>query len=152
MQIGENEEIQYYAPYGRQWKRSKIFLPSGQLITICNTLYDYTALLREAAGWDWEDQAIRSAIYNVHADKIDKIRQKIENAIGYDVQRAREKCLQKQDKKDNDIGEDALVLAAQRRREKPPGPNEGEAQNTEGKRKGAESKEAVDQISLFDLL
>lgn len=86
----------------------------GDLQVICNVMHDYAKLLDESVQY-YSD--LEAALYEIHARRCRKIQHKIEEAIGYQVEDALEKCKKKYSKK-VDIGEDALTLAARKRREK----------------------------------
>lgn len=58
---------------------------------------------------------IWKARYEYYLERIKKIREKIEIGIGYSTEEAIEKCNKRKPKKDDDIGEDALVMAMKNR-------------------------------------
>ena len=89
---------------------------------ICNVLHDYAQMLSESAAINI---GYAQASYIYHADRCRKIQAKIESQMGYSTEAAIEKCEKKHKYygqeplvKDNDIGEDALVLAMRQRNRK----------------------------------
>lgn len=54
--------------------------------------------------------------YELHIKRCLKIQKLISEQIGYDREAAIEKCRKKNHRKDEDVGEDAVVLAARRKR------------------------------------
>jgi len=93
-------------------------------------LYDYARLL-ELAVEQWDLQGFHKATYEIHAENCRRIAKKYADAIGYDYEKAIEKCRKKasRPKREEDIGEDALVLmqrrGAERKKEKPKPEAEG---------------------------
>lgn len=84
----------------------------GDIYKIVNMLMDYARLL-EMAVEQWGLQGFHRATYELHAEKCRQIAQKYAQGIGYDYQKAVKKCRKWQGKKrrDDGVGEDALVLA-----------------------------------------
>ncbi len=105
-------EIEYYTLDGQ---KPKIHMCPGDLQVICNVMHDYSALLEESLK---DKSGMEGAIYKIHSLRCKKIQRIIEQALGYDVEKTIEKCRKKRGKKEDDIGEDALILAARKRREK----------------------------------
>jgi 2-hydroxy-3-keto-5-methylthiopentenyl-1-phosphate phosphatase len=83
----------------------------GDLQIICNAMDDYAKQLEEFIA-DNEMHPVAVARYEIHADRCRKISNKIADQIGYDKAKALEKCMKRQEEKQDDIGEDALALAA----------------------------------------
>lgn len=101
-----NLRIKYYTLDGRQ---PELSMCPGDLIVICNILHDYASALEVFAN---EKEGYEKALYEYQADRCGKIRRKIEESLGYSVEKAIEKCAKKNGKKRKaDVGEDALVLA-----------------------------------------
>lgn len=117
----------------------EIKLPKGDLYVVCNVLYDYVDLLRVVS--ESQELEIHKELYKLHADRCEKIRHKIEHKIGYCVEKAIKKCKKKKDES-GDVGEDALVLAARKRKE-----SSQEPQKTE--EKAARKTEIDGQMSFF---
>lgn len=117
----------------------EIKLPKGDLYVICNVLYDYVDLLRVAS--ESQELEIHKELYKLHADRCEKIRHKIEHKLGYSVKKAIKNARKKKDES-GDVGEDALVLAARKRKE-----NSQEPQKTE--ERAARKTEIDGQMSLF---
>ena len=112
-------EIEYYTLDG---KKPVLHMAPGDLMIICNVLHDYAQMLSESAAINI---GYAQASYIYHADRCRKIQAKIESQMGYSTEAAIEKCEKKHKYygqeplvKDNDIGEDALVLAMRQRNRK----------------------------------
>ena len=60
----------------------------------------------------WELTGFHRATYEYHAEKLRKIADKLQAGIGYDYDKAVERCKKKQARKSHssDVGEDALLL------------------------------------------
>lgn len=145
MDIKKQEEngirIEYYMLDGR---RPEINMCPGDLVIICNVMHDYATLLESLVP---EKEGYEQAMYEYHAGRCRKIQHKIEDAMNYSVEQAIAKCQKKKGKKnDDDIGEDAMVLAARMRRKKPEKANEIK-QKTLGKQTKVETQ---NQINLFE--
>lgn len=85
----------------------------GDIILIINMLHDYIRMLDEIKADDlWYQSYYR--------DKFVKIADRLSEQIGYDYEKAVEKCRKKQQKKESssDIGEDGLALSVKRGLEK----------------------------------
>ena len=146
MDIKKQEEngirIEYYTLDGR---RPEIYMCPGDLVIICNVMHDYATLLESLVP---EKEGYEQAMYEYHAGRCRKIQHKIEDAMNYSVEQAIAKCQKKKGKKnDDDIGEDAMVLAARMRRKKPEKAN-GIKQKTLGKQTKVETQ---NQINLFEV-
>lgn len=87
----------------------------GDIYKIVNALMDYSRLL-ELAIEQWDLQGFHKATYEVHAEKCRTIANKYAAGIGYDYQRAVERCKRKMEKpvRDEGVGEDAIVLAVRK--------------------------------------
>ena len=107
----DSVRIEYYTLDGR---RPEIYMCPGDLIVICNVLHDYAAAMEvfaeEDPGWD-------QALFEYHAQRCRKIQKQIETSMGYNVEEAVEKCRRSMNRKrkDDDVGEDAFVLAVRAR-------------------------------------
>jgi len=123
----------------KRWSPCKIETCLGDIYKIVNMLYDYARLL-ELGIEQWDLQGFHKATYEIHAEKCRKIAKKYSDAIGYDYEKAVEKCRKKasRPKREDDIGEDALVLAQRKgsvRRKGKPKP-EAEGKNSKQERSG----------------
>lgn len=94
----------------------------GDVIVICNAMADYADLLMEYIRQS-DYEGYQKAFYEVHAERCRKISLKLQEQIGYDRDAAIEKCRAKrkyygQGSEDNndDVGEDAMVLAVRKSR------------------------------------
>lgn len=87
----------------------------GDICKIVNALRDYARMLRMTCD-EWGLRGFHRATYECHADALERISKKFQAGIGYDYDAAVEKCRRKAEKKrpENDIGEDAMVLAVRK--------------------------------------
>lgn len=110
--------IEYYTMEG---STKEISMCPGDLMYICNVLYDYGRIFEEFMqeannqGEEWKKYT-----YEYYLSRCRKIQKKIESSIGYSTEAAIDKCYKKQgkSKQDEDVGEDALVLAIKHARKK----------------------------------
>lgn len=89
----------------------------GDLYKICNVFYDYELIMREMHNIWGEEMRGNQIMYDVYADQLKRVREKIERTIGYSVEKALVECENKKARKhvkDDGIGEDAFVLAVKR--------------------------------------
>lgn len=96
----------------------------GDMIVICNAMIDYADLLMEFIQQS-NHEGYQKAFYAVHAERCRKISLKLQEQIGYDREAAIERCRAKKKYygmdgvgQNSDVGEDALVLAVKRARDK----------------------------------
>ena len=82
----------------------------GDICKIVNALRDYSRLLRMACD-EWALPAFQQAFFELHAEKLETISKKFQSGIGYDYDKALEKCQKKRRKHRDDIGDEALALA-----------------------------------------
>ena len=84
----------------------------GDIYKIVNVFMDYARLL-ELVNDEWGLDSYRRAVNEVTADKLRSIARKYQEAIGYDYEATLAKCeaKQKKQRKDDDVGGDALELA-----------------------------------------
>lgn len=91
----------------------------GDICKIVNALRDYARMLRMTCD-EWNLQGFHRATYEHHADVLEKISKKYQAGIGYDYDAAVEKCRRKAERKhqrqEDDVGEDAMVLAVRKGR------------------------------------
>ena len=92
----------------------------GDIYKIVNVFMDYARLL-ELVNDEWNLDPYRRAVNDVTADKLRSIARKYQEAIGYDYEAAMAKCEAKRKKQctDDDVGGDALDLAAKRGKRPP---------------------------------
>lgn len=83
----------------------------GDIYKTVNALRDYVRLLESVCD-QWELTGFHRATYEYHAEKLRKIADKLQAGIGYDYDKAVERCKRKRVKKSHssDVGEDALLL------------------------------------------
>lgn len=84
----------------------------GDVCKIVNALRDYARMLRMVCG-EWDLQGCHRAVYELHADKLEEISKKCQAGIGYDYDKAVEKCRKKHGKKqrDSDVGGEAMAMS-----------------------------------------
>ena len=83
----------------------------GDIYKTVNALRDYVRLLESVCD-QWELTGFHRATYEYHAEKLRKIADKLQAGIGYDYDKAVERCKKKRARKSHssDVGEDALLL------------------------------------------
>lgn len=114
-------DIQYYTfDHGKLKDNQHVYLTPGDMYKICNALHDYCSVLEEARTGA-EHSGYENITVEDYIKRLKKVQHKLEKALDYDVAKAIEKCEKKKPKKENDIGEDALVLSFTRtqKKEKP---------------------------------
>lgn len=118
----------------------------GDLTMIVNVLMDYADIWEEYLKQERERLgAYQAAAIPVCVERYRRVAKELQEKIGYDRERAMERCQKKRKKAANDIGEEALVLAAKRgRRKEPERPKE--------KTKAKEPEPVEKQINMLDLL
>lgn len=91
-----------------QWIETSV----GELRVIIEALADYC----DIAAKDVEAMEVgyAKAVWEIHLGKIKQIQEKLEKSTGYNRDEQLEKCMKRKSRKDDDIGEDALVLASRR--------------------------------------
>lgn len=137
-------DVEYYDLKGQELHFK---ICPGDLQIVCNVLYDYCNMLSEMLanppdGVDENTIQLWRARYGYYLERIQKIRGKIKTGIGYSTEKTIEKCNKRKPKKDDDIGEDALVMAMKTR--------------LSGKSKKEDKHDSVkehgdQQFSLFDM-
>ena len=87
----------------------------GDVVKIVNALRDYAKLL-ELVCDEWDLGGFHRATYEYHAEKLRQIADKFQCSIGYDYDAAVQKCQKMRGKKprNDDVGEEAMVLAVKR--------------------------------------
>ena len=84
----------------------------GDICKIINALRDYARMLRMVCE-EWNLQGYHQTVYELHADKLEEISKKYQAGIGYDYDKAVEKCRKRRDKpqRDDDVGGEAMAMA-----------------------------------------
>lgn len=110
----------------------------GDICKIVNALRDYARMLRIVCA-EWNLQGYHQAVYEFHADKLEEISKKYQAGIGYDYDKAIEKCRKKREKQrqDDDVGGEAMAMAYLKARQT------AQAKEREAADKNAESHSAV---------
>ncbi|MBD5504573.1 MAG: hypothetical protein HDR09_12825 [Lachnospiraceae bacterium] len=130
----------------------------GDLQIVCDVLYDYCNMLDDLItdppeSVDQDTIGLWKSRYEYYLDRINNIRMKIESGIGYSVEKAFEKCRKRKEKKGDDIGEDALVLAVGKRVSKPTErvPDSQKVDEKKVTQQKHKIKE-MEQINIFDIM
>ncbi len=93
----------------------------GDVLVTINALADYADIIMEFIAQS-DYGGYRNAFYELHAERCRKISKKLQEQIGYDRDAAIDRCREKKKyfgkNSDNDVGEDALVMAVKKSREK----------------------------------
>lgn len=92
-------------------KENQIETCEGELRIIVDALADYYDY---ASRYIEEMEGYAKAAWENRIEKIRKIQSKIEQSIGYDRDKQLEKCQKKRKENNDDVGEDAIVLALKR--------------------------------------
>lgn len=99
----------------------------GNMIVICNAMADYADILLEFIEQS-DYEGYQKAFYEVHAQRCRRISQELQGQIGYDRDAAIENCRAKNkyygaggSMREDDVGEEALVMMVKRAREKKKG-------------------------------
>ena len=99
--------------------RKEIRTCPGDIYKIVNALMDYARML-ELAIVEWNLGSFKKATYEYHAEQCRAIAQKYAQGIGYDYEKAVERCQKQRARRsttsgDDGVGEDALVLAMRKK-------------------------------------
>lgn len=88
----------------------------GDLYVIVNALRDYSVLL-ESVVLEWELTGYHAATYEIHSARCRKIAEKYAAAIGYDYDKAMERCKNRRENgwKSDDTGMDGLEAMVRKR-------------------------------------
>jgi len=103
--------LRYFDGYTHEDK--EIRTCPGDIYVICNALMDYANIL-DGVIEEWGLTGFHAANYELHAVRCRKISKKYADAIGYDYEKAMEKCLKRRGRRDDDVGQDALTALARR--------------------------------------
>jgi len=99
-------------PVGPDLKPMSIRTCYGDLVVIINVLEDYARILSEAIV-EWNLEGFHRAVFEIHGARLRRIAKRYAEAIGYNYEEALVNCKRVKEKKWSDnVGEDALVLAA----------------------------------------
>lgn len=118
----------------------------GDIIIIINVMADYAGLLDDYRMMYPEKlDAFQTATYEYQANRCRKIQKSLERQMGYDRDKAFEKCQKRRARQsDDDVGEEALVLLARKRaneeRKKEEARNPSEPVKEKAKLKGLEGQ------------
>ena len=99
----------------------------GDLYAVVNALRDYANIL-EGVIPEWGLTGYHAAIYELHAARCREIAGKYAAAIGYNYDKAMERCLKRRarDGSGDDTGLDGLEALARKRRKPDAGPKKGD--------------------------
>lgn len=94
-------------------KTHEIHLVYGDILKTILALRDYAEIMDQVCD-EWRLEGFHRAIYQQRSRKLQEISQKLEISIGFRYDAAIRKCERRRNrsKKDNGVGEDALVLAS----------------------------------------
>ena len=112
----------------------------GDLYVIVNALRDYANLL-DSVIVEWELTGFHAATYELHAARCRKIAGKYAAAIGYDYDKAMERCERRRTKgeRDSDTGMDGLEDFIRMRGTRPP--KQEKSKETDGQQKGTQDED-----------
>lgn len=98
-------------------ERKEIHSCYGDIIIIINAMADYAGLLDDYRMMYPEGlNAFQAATYEYQANRCRKIQKSLEQQMGYDRDKAFEKCQKRRAKQSSDdVGEEALVLLARKK-------------------------------------
>lgn len=87
----------------------------GDIKKTVDALMDYANILERVCN-EWNLEGFHRASYELHAEKLREIARKYQIGIGYDYEKALERCKRTQGKKrkESDIGDDGLSLLAKK--------------------------------------
>lgn len=102
----------------------------GDIKKIVDALRDYTRMLEMSCN-TWDLQGFHRALFEIYAQELRKIANKLQTGIGYDYDATLENCNKKAQRKSrrDDPGGDALELALIRRRQKAAAKEQKTAEN-----------------------
>lgn len=107
--------VRYY--HVEHMKEDHVESCQGDLIIICNALADYAGLLSEYLEEEGGNlDACSKYQYEYHISRCLKIQRSISGQIGYDRDAAIEKCRKRHHRKDEGIGEEAMILSVRKGR------------------------------------
>lgn len=127
-------------------ERKEIHSCYGDVIIIINAMADYAGLLDDYRRMYPERlNAFEAATYEYQANRCRKIQKSLEQQMGYDRDKALEKCQRRRARQsDDDVGEEALILLARKNaneeRKKEEARNPSEPVKEKAKPKGLEGQ------------
>lgn len=84
----------------------------GELRIIIETLADYYDVVSKDI--EVMEEGYVKAVWEIRLERIKQIQEKLEKSTGYNRDKQLEICMKRKSRKDDDIGEEALVLAARK--------------------------------------
>lgn len=106
---------------GKAFQPATIRSCEGDLILAVNALVDYGDLLDKYLEFHKDEmEAFTAAYYAEHGEQCRRVAKKLAAVLGYDREATLERCQKQRGKagKNDDIGEDALVMTVIRRKQK----------------------------------
>jgi len=89
----------------------------GDICKIVNVLRDYARIL-QMVSQEWDMQICQRVDYELYAEKLEQIAKKYQTGIGYDYDKAIEKCQKRRRKKsdddDDDVGGEAMAMSVRK--------------------------------------
>lgn len=102
-----------------------VHVSEGDMYVIINAMADYADILMESIALSGGKMGYKEAFYEIHANRCQKISERLQEQIGYNREEAIERCRKKRryygdggEDDSSDVGEDAMYLALKQRREK----------------------------------
>ena len=123
----EQEAILRFTDAGQSGGDRELRTCYGDLYAVVNALRDYANIL-EGVIPEWGLTGYHAAVYELHAARCREIAGKYAAAIGYDYDKAMERCLKRRarDGSGDDTGLDGLEALARKRRKPDVGPKKGD--------------------------
>jgi len=147
----ENNGVPFHFYNIDKHKYETVEIAQGDIYVIINALADYRDLLTEYIKQCASNNPCIVPIWEIHIARCRKIQKKLEGEMGYDRDLAMAKCQKKKDRearrRDDGVGEEALVLLARKRADKS-NPSKHSASSLQEK---PSSSNLRGQISIFDL-
>lgn len=112
-ELSENMTEAFLLQVADLQKTHEIALVYGDILKTILALRDYAEIMEQVCD-EWNLEGFHRAIYELRAKNLKEISQKLETGVGFHYDAAMQKCerRKKRRKKDNGVGEDALVLAS----------------------------------------
>lgn len=114
-ELSENRTDGFLLQVADLQKTHEIPLVYGDILKTILALRDYAEIMEQVCD-EWSLEGFHRAIYELRAKSLHQISQKLEQGIGFNYDAAMRKCerRKKRSKKDDGVGEDALILASKR--------------------------------------
>lgn len=112
-ELSENMTASFLLQVSDLRKTYEIHLVYGDILKTILALRDYAEIMEQVCD-EWGLEGFHRAIYELRAKKLQEISSKLETSIGFCYDAAMQKCERRKlrSRKDNGVGEDALILAS----------------------------------------